>query len=222
MDSNQQQSNFYNSIRYTNPAIARMLIADMPPISDVNILCDVGAGSTGVWGLEGQKKYGGMLCGIEIRPVGPPAGFNWWIHKDFFDIGPSDMELPDLWVFNPPFDKAERIFAHIAMLDKFVRGSFGAHIMMFASIGFLEGKVRRKFFEKLVPNKIVCLDGRLIDRSPSNQRGVDKRGRCLIYWDMENRPKMGETRFSWVGSNDVNDYRTIYLNEPGYDSEEQE
>lgn len=217
-----QEKGQYNSIRYTPPAIARLMVQAIPDNNfshDISEIVDVGAGSTGVWGLAMQERWPeATLIGVECRPIMPPLGFDRWYNTDFMfpnphycPLGKRELFLRgcSFYVTNPPYDQAESFFWQI----KNGAGT-NTRLFMFVGAGWLEGKDRRRrIYDVIPPNLIIHLDGRLIDKSVPGTSGGDKRGRVGLYWDFGHLVRPGNTRIKWVGSDNIEDYRVIYLPE---------
>lgn len=80
-------------------------------------------------------------------------------------------------ITNPPYSKAQEFVEHAIEIS-----ADGAKIAMFLKIQFLEGKARRKLFDRYPPKTIYVSSGRL---------------RCAMNGDFERYAKSNAICYAW-------------------------
>ena len=98
-------------------------------------------------------------------------------------------------ITNPPYKYAKEFVEHAINIS-----IAGTKIAMFLKVQFLEGKARRKLFEKYPPKIIYVSSGRLLCAKNADFEGMRKGGGSAVAyaWFLWEKGYMGETIVRWI------------------------
>lgn len=180
-DKEREQDDFYA----TDP-IAIDKLMDAVIIHDNVWECACGQGHLS----ERMKTYNKNVVSTDLKDRGyGTAGV------DFLDMIARPVQSPCAIVTNPPYKYAKEFVEHaIKLLDN------GDMCCMFLKLTFLEGKARKKLFQKYPPQKVLVFSERVLCAKNADFEGMKEGGGSAVAyaWFVWEKGYTGKTVIEWI------------------------
>jgi hypothetical protein len=180
-DKEREQDDFYA----TDP-IAIDKLMDMVIVHDNVWECACGQGHLS----ERLKAYNKNVVSTDLKDRGyGTAGV------DFLNTTARPVQSPFAIITNPPYKYAKEFVEHaIKLLDN------GDMCCMFLKLTFLEGKARKKLFQKHPPQKVLVFSERVLCAKNADFDGRRKGGGSAVAyaWFVWEKGYKGRTVVEWI------------------------